>query len=200
MILTQINPDIGVTLPDIDCVAVALLSESAQQQISKLLRAITERLGDAIWPMPANALHITLCEIIQPKPYIEDKSELMKNLPQYEHALEGLLRIAPVEVSFNTIEVSPQAIIIRGEDDGTFNRVRSQLVPLLPLPAETKLPPDIIHSSIARYRKEVDINEVRSAVADLAIDFNETIHEFQLIKESAPHLVNYSIARRYLLT
>lgn len=199
MPLTLINHEIGITQPDIDCAAVAMLSETAQEHVSNLLTKMCERLGDIIWPMPANALHITLCEIIQPKPYVEDKAELMKNLPHYEVVLEKILKISPIDIVFNTIEVSSHAIIIRGEDDGTFNRVRDQLAPALPLPAETKVPPDIVHSSIARYKKEADVDKVRATIADLTIGFTETVHEFQLIKESAPHLVNYSVAHRYPL-
>jgi hypothetical protein len=199
MSLTQINNELDITKPDNDCIAVSLLSEPAQQQVTRLLLTLTERLGEVIWPMPSHALHITLCEIIQPKPYLEDKTELLKSTPHYEAVLENFLKIPAINVQFRTIEVGPQAIIIRGEDNGAFNLIRQQLVSGLPLPLETKMPPDIIHSSIARYRKEIDVDYVKAATADLSIDFIETINEFQLLKATAPHLLNYTIARRYQL-
>jgi hypothetical protein len=199
MLKTEINTTIDITAPDNDCIAVALLSETGQQQLTSLLEGLRERLGDTIWPMPAAALHITLCEIIQPKPYIEDKAALLKNFPHYEAVLEEILTMPPIPITFDTIEVSPQTIIVRGRDNGTFNRIREQLVEKLPLPNETKSPPDIIHSSIARYTKEVDMEEVKAVVADFSISFVETISEFQLLRQTAPHLLNYIIARRYAL-
>jgi len=195
----EINTTIGITEPDNDCIAVALISETGQQQITSLLEKLSERLNGIIWPMPATALHITLCEIIQPKPYVEDKAKLLKNFPHYERVLEEALTMPPIPVTFDTIEVSPQAIIVRGRDDGTFNRVREQLAEKLPLPSETKSPPDIIHSTIARYKKEVDVEEVKAVVASMDINFVETISEFQLLRQTAPHLLNYQIARRYPL-
>ena len=199
MTFTQVNHEIGVTQPDVDCIAVALLSEAAQQKVTTLLEKIVERLDDSVWPMPANALHITLCEIIQPKPYLEEKAELLKQLPHYQSVLEEVLATPQIPVAFTMIEVSPQAIIIKGKDNGTFKRIRDQLVSKLPLPNETKAPPQIIHSTIARFKKEVDLNTVNAAIADLTINFTETVHEFELLLKTAPHLVNYTIVQRYPL-
>jgi len=197
---TEINNTIGITEPDNDCIAVALLSETGQQQIASLLKKLSERLNDIIWAMPTAALHITLCEIIQPKPYDEDKATLLKNFPHYETVLQEALTMPPIPVTFDTVEVSPQAIIVRGRDDGTFNRVREELIEKLPLPTETKLPPDIIHCTIARYTKQVDLEKVKAVVAGVNINFIETISEFQLLRQTAPHLLNYQIARRYTLS
>jgi hypothetical protein len=69
----------------------------------------------------------------------------------------------------------------------------------LPLPRETKMPPDIIHSTIARFTREVDVDLVRSIVTNFGVNFVETISEFQLLRQTAPHLVNFRVARRYPL-
>lgn len=200
MLTTEINTTIGITDPGNDCITIALLSETGQQQVISLLEEIKKQLGDIIWPMPAKALHITLCEIIEPRPYFESKAKLLKKFPHYEAVLEEVLTMPPIPVHFDTIEVSPQAIIIRGRDDGTFNRIREELVEKLPLPNETKSPPDIIHSSIARYTKEVNIEEVKAITDSFRVDFVETVNEFQLLHKTAPHLLNYQIAHRYALS
>ena len=199
MTLTQVNHEIGVTKPDVDCIAVALMSAHAQQQVQVLLQKITQRLGDTVWPMPADTLHITLCEVIQPKPYVEEKELLLKNLPRYQSVLEEILAVPAISVTFTAIEASPQAIIIKGQDDGTFNRLRKQLVSKLPLPNETKAPPEIIHSTIARFRNEVDLDMVKSVIADLKVNFVEAVCEFQLLLKTAPHLVTYTLVQRYPL-
>jgi len=95
MTSSEINTTIGITEPDNDCIAVALISETGQRQITSLLEKLSERLNGIIWPMPATALHITLCEIIQPKPYVEVKARLLKNLPHYERILEETLTVSP---------------------------------------------------------------------------------------------------------
>jgi hypothetical protein len=202
MAQTQIAPSLGVTAPDDDYLVVALLSKSAQQIITSLLGEFSPQLDGVIWPMPAASLHSTLCQIIQPKPYAEDKAALYRNnYHHYEAVLEEVLsQIKPIEIVFNVIEVSPQAIIVRGEDGGVCNQIRAQLVEKFPLPKETKLPPDIVHSSIARFTKEVDLEEVRAVVEGRNINFTETVREFQLLRHTSPHLLRYEVKCRYMLT
>jgi hypothetical protein len=100
---TVIDTTIGIKVPDDDCIAVALLSEQGQHFVTDLLAKLTQQLNGTIWPMPAAALHITLCEIIQPKPYTEDKAVLLKNFPHYEAVLEEVLTMPPIKVVFDTI-------------------------------------------------------------------------------------------------
>lgn len=196
---TEINPQIGMKEPENDCIVVAFISKKFQQKINQLLKSLENKLGNIIWPMPSNALHITLMGIIEPKPYIENKAKLLKNLPHYEKVLLKVLDIGPITIYFDTIEVSPQAIIVKGHDDGTFNHVRKKLVEKLPLPNETNLPPNIVHCTIARFTKKVDIEEVKEIVSKFNINFVETIDEFQLLIETAPHIVNFQVAHKYQL-
>jgi hypothetical protein len=196
---TRIQTDIG--LKDNGCIVVSLLSAPAQQAIIRLQTALTTQLGDILWTMPAASLHATLCEIIQPKPYSEDKKLLYeRNHTEYEIALEEVLsHYEPISVRFDTIEASEQTIIIRGDDGGVFNQIRAELIEKLPFPAETKLPPNIVHSSIARYTEEVDLENVRAIVERLNISFTETIYEFQFMYPIWPHLLHYDVVRRYQL-
>ena len=95
MAKTKINTTVGITKPDDDCIVVAILSKQARQHITNLLEKLSQWLNGIIWAVPATALHITLCEIIQPKPYIEDKVTLHQNRPYYEEILDKLLAIPP---------------------------------------------------------------------------------------------------------
>jgi hypothetical protein len=199
MEMTQVATNIGDK--DNACGVCALLSVDGRQEVKRLLEQLDERLGDTIWCMPTGSLHMTLCEIMQAKPYAEDKEALFnRNLDGYRTALDKAFSgIPPIKVVFDQIEVSPQAIIIRGSDDGTFNALRAQLVDSLPLPTETKRPPDIIHSSIARFTKAVDLSIVEAAVAELNMSFTELVTEFQLMHNGWPHMLNYELATRYPL-
>ncbi len=181
---------------------LAIPSTGFKKQVSDLLDSIVAEINDVIWPMPSNALHITLCEIIQPKLYSEDKQALYdRHKVEYEMIPEQVLSsITPITVRFNTIEVNSQAIIVRGEDGGVFNKVRDKLVESLPIPDETKKPPDIVHSSIARYQKSEDIRSIQEACRELAIDFEEVISEVQLVHNARPPMLEYQVIRSYPLS
>ena len=183
------------------CAVVAFLSENAQAQIANLLRELKQELGDTIWTPPLKALHSTLCEIIQQIPYEEDKDVIYKrHHAEYEAALQEVLAcFGPIRIAFDRIEVSPNAIIIRGDDTGTFNQIRALLTEKLPFPPGTRRPPDIIHSSIARFLKEEDLDMVEQVVARHSINFEEIVTEFLLLYPVSPYVLDYQVVRRYPL-
>ncbi len=179
----------------------ALLSVNGQLQVAKILKQITDQVPEGIWCMPPRSLHITLCEIMQAKTYHEDKEVLFqKHFNQYQRALNTALKdVRPIEILFDRVEVSPNAIIIRGNNDTALATIRSKLVESLPLPAETKQPPTIVHSSIARFTQGLDMAKLESVISKLDISFTETITEFQLIHNGSPHMLNYEIASHHPL-
>lgn len=151
--------------------------------------------------MPEKALHITLCEIIQPKPYTQDKQHLYETHKAAYQNIPGeiLAKFQPINIRFNKMTVSPQAITIQGQDDGSFNSIRQQLIEKLPMPNETKLPPDIVHCSIARFTQELDIEIIRRVVARHSINCEETVKDFRLVNNLAPPLLQYKVIRTYSL-
>ena len=194
-------PATNIGSEDNGCAVVTLLSTVAQQKVKNLQSELLQELNGSIWPMPTSSLHSTLCEIIQPKPYADDKAVMYAaHHDEYEAALvEVLSKYGPIRVVFNKIEASPQAIVIMGDDDGAFNQIRAELLKILPFPVETKLPPDVVHSSIARFIKEVDLQKVQETVARHSILFEEIVTEFQFMYPIWPHLLHYEVVRRYLL-
>lgn len=180
--------------PAVGYVYVALLSETAQQKITNLLQAMSQELPDVIWPMPPEALHITLCEVVQSrKNYTQDKDALFAQREQeyLDGAAKVLSGIKAFSVVFKCIEVSPDAIIVRTEEGAAFNDIRAKLLGHITLPTETKRPPDIIHSSIARYKQTVDLEVVRAVAAEQTIDIEEPITEFKLLRTLVPPLLQY---------
>lgn len=200
MSLTQATANIGK--PDNAYALVALLSKDTSRQFSLLLGKLCAELGDIVWAMPEDALHITLCEIIQPKNYAEDKQALYDlHSSEYESRPgEILAKHNPIKVTFSAIEVSSQAIIIRGTDDGSFEEIRKELVNKLPLPSETKMPPDIIHSTIARFTKEVPLEDVENIARKYSLNLVEDITSFKLINNLTLPLLSYKVIRSYPLS
>jgi len=182
-------------------VLLALLSENAQTRISELLKDLNMTLPGALWTMPPKQMHITLCEIIQPKLYTEDKDILYKRHEAlYENAPAQILSSLPrFTITFNIIECSPQAVIIRSNNASSFNSIRNQLVKTVPMPTETRTPPDIIHSTIARYLKEMDVEKVQQVIMQHKVFIEEEITEFKLLRVSVPPLCKYETLKTYPL-
>lgn len=202
-IMTETIPATYLNRPAIGYIYVALLSENTQTEIGSLLNQLSKELPGVIWPMPAQAMHTTLCEIIQSrKTYSEDKDALYASHRQeYEVGAAEVFRPIPsFSVLLNHIEVSPEAIIIRAEKGNAFNYIREKLLGHITLPAETKRPPDVIHASIARYLCPVDVEDVRAAVAKHTIALAEPITEFKLLKTLIPPLLKYEEIASFPLT
>lgn len=200
--MTETIPADFIDKPETGYVYVALLSENARKKITSLLVHLSQELPGTIWPMPSDALHITLCEIIQSrKPYSEDKTDLYNaHRETYEQLpVEIFSHVEPFNVRFDTIEASEHAIIVRATDDGQFAALRSELTQNIPMPPETKTPPDIIHSSIARYTNAVDLAKVQTIVREHAVLFDEPIRGFTLLKTIVPPLLEYQEIKNYPL-
>lgn len=199
MVTTSITPNIGIQ--DNAYALVALLSLEARTSVVQLQKTLQAELGDALWLMPPEALHITLLEIIQPKPYSQDKQALFER--HREEYLTGtaavMEKVRPVTAIFNEMVVSPQAVILKTQSGERFNAIRRDLLDKLPLPAETSAPPDIIHTSIARFTQEIDLELVGRAAGKLDIELKETTTEFQLVHNIVPPLLKYKTLQTYLL-
>lgn len=178
---------------------LALLSASTRQLVAELISQLSDEIGDALWPMPNDSLHITLCEIIQPKPYMADKQQLFDAHAEVYKTLpaEIIKRFKPITVNFDKIEVSAQAITIQGSDDGSFNNIRKQLVEKLPFPKETRTPPDIIHSTIARFAKSVDLGIIRNIISNHPFNHEKVVAQFNLTHCTVPPLEKFSIIRKF---
>lgn len=197
--MTQITNTIGQ--PHSAYCLLALLSDDAKRQLSELFELLQEKLGKNVYIMPEETLHITLCEIIQSKDYSENKEMLYsRNSSNYQNQTEQILaQFSPIEVVFDEVVVSPQAIIIKGRDNGSFEEIRKELVKNLPLPSETKKPPTIIHCTIARFLTEIPIDEVREITKQYSIVLNERVSSFSLIHSNVTPLLAYDTLRRYEL-
>lgn len=180
---------------------LAFLSDNARNQVAALLQELSAALPGVLWTMPPEQLHITLCEIVQPKEYSRDKDSLFASFQKkYQNTLVQILSDTPkLTVTFDTIEARPQAIIIKATNSSSLNSIRAKLTARMRLPDETRTPPDITHSSIARYLKEMDLEKVQGVVAAHTMNLREEITEFKLIRNEVLPLQKYEVLGTYLL-
>jgi len=139
--------------------------------------------ADLLWRTPSDVLHSTLFEVAMLyRDYDNDKDAWFnENKERITSTLREILApVKPVQVRFNEIEVSQSAVIIKGTDDGTFERIRKQVGYAGIIMPGSRTPPDIIHSSIFRYLHQYDLYAVEQAAKDLTIDFTMTVREFCL--------------------
>ena len=180
----------------------AYLSRPSQEIVTSLLEQLTSELPGILWPMPPGDLHITLFEIIVSLgEYEGDRDKIYeKHRPAIEQELDNLLsQMEPIKVDFTRLEASPAAIIVKGTDDGSMQTIRDKIVSKSLLPSETKLPPGIIHSTIARYIKEIDLDHVQEVLKHHSVNFEETIHEFKLERATGAPMAGVTTLKLYPL-
>ncbi len=161
------------------------LSPEQQQVVAALQTALSRELPGLLWLTPPQRLHVTLFEIIMPlRDYPLDKDQLFAaHHDEIAWNLDVLFRRQPpIRIDFNAVAASPETIIITGTDDGSFERWRAEAVARPIIQQGSRTPPDIIHSSIARYVQSADLDTVRSTVAKHAVHFQETVRSLSLCR------------------
>lgn len=167
----------------------AMLSVSTREQIMVLQEKIKTILGDIVWFTPPQCLHSTLMEIIWRTEYatLSRRQHFEKWYGTYHQTTKEIIASHnPFTIHFTELYASPGAIIIKAENTHEYNAVRNDLLTHTKLPEGTKMPPTIVHSSVARYAKSVDVAEVQQALQALTIDITETITDFKLVTDLVP--------------
>lgn len=177
-------------------------SSQGKEAIGKLQNIIIQELNHSIWCPPTETLHVTLMDWLAPlvKYEIPTAELFAKYYPQYHKALEEILKNQkPISIRFNEIKVSPKAIFIQGEDDGTYEKIRNNFLRQITLLPETKQPPRIIHSTIACFTDEINLESLNKFISSLSVDFVETINNFRLVNETETPMQKYNILKEYHL-
>lgn len=181
-----------------------LLSKAACEAIAPVQDELARQFPGAIWKAQAGAAHITVIDWLTPGvDYGKDKDDLFKNLgPAYIAALNDILKNQPpITITFDRIEAYRTAVIIKGTDDGSLQRIREQFLERVDLLPGTKVQtPSFIHSTICRFTKEVDLADVRRTIAQLPINFEERIPELWLSRETKLFMQGYDVIRKFDLS
>lgn len=147
---------------------------------------------------PQEGLHITLFDFLAPlvtyqRPTLELFEE-RKN--EYLTCLEGLfIQQKPITVQFTKLVYSPNAVYLQGIDDGSFQRLRDNMLSKIKLEDGTKQPPKIIHCTIGRFSTAL-LPEPRF---EKIVDIAAVVSNFRLIRELETPMRRYEIIREYNL-
>ncbi len=200
MTKTVINTNIGQSV--IGYMLNAPFSQENQIAIAEVQNQLSERFGDSLWCTPPETLHITLFDWLAPLvEYQQDKDALFKEIYEsYNTVVERALgHIGPIKVQFYIIQVGPSAVFIKGSDNGQFERIRAYFLDNVTLLPHTKLPPTIIHSTIARFKAEVVLEPVQTFLSDVSIEINQTIPSFRLVRETIDPMLAFEVVKEYPL-
>jgi len=168
---------------------VATFSETSLAALYTLQSQLEEVLGDAIWSTPQRALHATIMEIICD---IDYGTSFRKQLfTDWRHrynqiVAETISEMSPFEITFDQLEISKRAIIVKSADSTILNIIRSTLLSRIDLPNGTKIPPDITHCTIARYSTALNLEDVIKQANKLSVNFSERITQFKLLEDLGP--------------
>ena len=180
-----------------------MLSGKAQAAAIELQKELEQSFPSGIWTPPSGSLHITIMDWLSPLvDYGRDKKELFKELgPGYMETLADILKDqGTIEIAFNRIEAFPDAVIIKGQDDGSIQRIREQFRKRCVLLPKTKVQDsDFIHSTICRFKKDLDLEEVKKVVKRSPIKVEQRINEIWLSLEKGYGMQEYEVLRRFTL-
>lgn len=181
---------------------VALFSDASVRQAVAIQEQLVQIFGDAIWLQQPPALHITLMEIICNAEYkdISRQEHFRRWYEAYNQIVpETLADLPPCSLTFNELHVSQRAIIIKAADPAPLNDIRAQLLARISLPQGTKTPPDIAHSTLARFNTAIDLEGAVYRTRKIAVNIVEPIKEFSLVKDLGPPDFNGTPMQTYPL-
>lgn len=171
--------------------------------LMQFMKKLKGEFNDAVYCPPRLALHITLLDWIATLVDYDgqDKDTLYTRVQHsYDTAMSEILAsVKPITVHFDTIIVKPNTIIITGTDDGSFQKIRDQFIDTVELLPNTKMPPEFIHSSLARFTQAIELDAVNAFIANQQIDFTQEITNFRLIRTTKEPNLEFETLKRYEL-
>lgn len=105
-----------------------------------------------------------------------------------------------VTSQFNTVEAFPSAVIIKASDDGSFQRLRKNFVDNFDTPQGTRVPPEIIHTTLVRFKNPVDFLAVQELTAEIIADFEpfeEVTNTLQMIHEKKIFVQEHAVLEEF---
>ena len=177
-------------------------SKASQDKIAELQQKFVNELGDDVYTTEPERLHITLMDWVAPLvDYHRDKDKIFKEIfEQYDQAVEKSIKgIGPIDVQFCIVSVGPEAIFLIGEDTGQYKAIRDSFLRQISLLPNTKMPPKIVHTTIARFSKVTDLEPIREFAIGQSIDFTERVNYFRLLRSTDTTMKDPKIIKRYYL-
>lgn len=178
------------------------LDERNQEVVSELQQRLLGEFGDIVWTLPPESLHITLMDWVAPLvDYGRNKDLLFHEVfSEYDSVLHQIISsVDKFDITFNTLNVSTGGIFLTAVDNGEFQKIRSNFTDRVELQPGTKQPPKIIHTTIARFQKEIPLEEVEDFISQQKVHFTQTVGEFRLVNEKTIPMLEYELIKTYPL-
>jgi hypothetical protein len=197
--LTIPSPETG--RPVDGYIVIAPLSQKSKDAIYAIQDAIQAAFPrNRFWFPRGDQLHITFAHIVTPNvAYPEPHNAVWEHVRS--QALAALKKRIPdplaINVTFDTIVASNISVILKGYDKGTYDKLRKDFVSGFTLPEASRRPPDIIHTSIARFYDEIDMDQVQKCINSLEPTFVEVTKELQVIHETGLYVYTHDILARF---
>ena len=172
------------------------LTKEDNDRLSPVDKTIRECLKDIIYFAPDGSRHITIMNLTHVAEGYKDK-EVMRffeeNSGLYRAGLKSITnKLNPFEVKFTHLQASTGAIVLRGQDQGQISTIRNELMDLSRLGGRV-IDAGFIHSTQARYKKQVAISEVLERLGDFEVNIPITIDKIGLVRAdvsfSEPHVI-----------
>ncbi|MBP6084780.1 hypothetical protein KA517_00900 [Candidatus Gracilibacteria bacterium] len=178
------------------------LSKNTAKEINIIQEKLKTNLGDALWMTPTETLHISIVNTLDLPLLTETENESIKKV--YDQVLRTIVtNTKPAIIKFSKIVASPEAIFIQADNNETIKQMRDQFLIGIKdrLPTELVLPrtPNIIHVTIARYTKALDLETTKKVSDTLEINFTEEITALRLVKVQPLPSVASDVIRAYPL-
>jgi hypothetical protein len=120
--------------------------------------------------------------------------------PVYTDAFGKLMSgLQPIELHFDAIEAFPAAIILKAHENGAYKSLRSQFNEAVRLPEGTKATPNIIHTTICKFHKPIDLDEVKNFLSTKSVQIDMIVSEFRVVREKILYMVDYDVLERFTL-
>lgn len=182
---------------------VSLLNGECLQQAIAIQSKLKTLFGDAVWLQEPPSLHITLMEIICDADYGDlSRAKLFQDwYAAYNSTIkDALSRLMPFDLVFDELLVSQRAVIIKTSQSEELNTIRARLLEKIVLPHGTKNPPDITHSTLARFTESLNLQDIIEGIKDIKIAAQQRVTEFSLVKDLGPPIFNGTPMEYYSLS
>ncbi len=182
----------------------AAFSDENTKKIMSWLEGLNALVAEGIYTMKPEALHITVLDWVAPLfDYggADKRALFAKVQPSYDAAFRQFTRaMSPFEVHFSEIRVTSGTIILVGQDDGQFQTLRDEFTQKVTLPEGGKQPPNIIHSSLARFiEPAIDETPIQEYASSHPLDFSQHISAFRLVETRREPMQDFSVLDSYQL-
>lgn len=153
-------------------IVIASLSQATAAKIHKIQDELAAQLPEGSLWLPRNEqLHVTLLHVVTDGIAPKNANNPALFATVKDNAIRALDAAIPTELDIKLelefIGSSPPALIVKWRDYGAYDEIRSKFLERFNLPEGTRQPPNIVHTTIARFRKEIDYKAVERAVASI---------------------------------